>query len=30
MLDKSTKMINHNARRVIGRAILNAIPLGKV
>ena len=30
MLDRSTKMINHNTRRVIGRAILNEIPLGRV
>ena len=30
MFDKSTKMIIHDARRVIGRAILNAVPSGRV
>jgi hypothetical protein len=30
MLDKSTQMINNDARRVIGRAILDAIPSGRV
>ena len=30
MLDKGTEIINHNTRRVIRRAILNAIPSGRV
>jgi hypothetical protein len=30
MLDKSTNMINQDARRVMGRAILNAISSGRV
>jgi hypothetical protein len=30
MLDKSAHMINQDARRVMGRAILDAIPSGRV